>query len=179
MSLKIISNDLSVSNIVLRTDNPLLNHKGCEVNSHLKDLCVERNLYLIDSTKMFKSHHLNKGKLYLTRKGFKLLKVMFIRQLPHVFKWQENDIPSLNLEECRSRVSNVTQANDCISVLKTIRIDNSSKFIFADININSIKNKFDFLPTKVRGSIAVLMVSETKIDNIFPVDNFVIVPPAG
>ena len=45
--------------------------------------------------------------------------------------------------------------------------------------MNSITNKFDFLPTKVRGSIAVLMVSETKIDNSFPVDNFVIVPPAG
>ena len=41
MSLKTVSNDVSVSNIVLRTDNPLLNKKACEVNSHLKDLCEE------------------------------------------------------------------------------------------------------------------------------------------
>ena len=133
---------------------------------------MERNLYLINSTNIFKSHHLNKGKLYFNRKGFKLLKAKFIRQLPHVFKWQENDIPTLSLEECRSRVSNVTEANDCIRVLKTILSDNSNKFIFAHININSFGNKFDFLPTQVRANIDVLMVSETKIDNSFPVSNF-------
>ena len=44
MSLKTESNDVSVSNIILRTDNSLLNQKGCEVNSHLKDFCEERNL---------------------------------------------------------------------------------------------------------------------------------------
>ena len=38
MSLKTESNDVSVSNIVLRTDNSLLNQKGSEVNSHLKHL---------------------------------------------------------------------------------------------------------------------------------------------
>ena len=53
MSLKTESNDVSVSNIVLRTDNSLLNQKGSEVNSHLKDLCEERDLYLIDNTKKF------------------------------------------------------------------------------------------------------------------------------
>ena len=79
MSLKTESNDVSVSNIILRTDNSLLNQKGCEVNSHLKNLCEERNLYLIGNTKKFRSHHLNKGKLHLNRKGSKLLNDMFIR----------------------------------------------------------------------------------------------------
>ena len=50
MSLKKESNDVSVSNIVLRTNNPLLNQKLCEVNLHLKGLCEERNQYLIDNT---------------------------------------------------------------------------------------------------------------------------------
>ena len=85
MYLKTESNDVSFSNIVVRTDNPLLNQKGSEVNSHLKDLWEERNLYLIDSTKKFRSHHLNKGKLHLNRKRSKLLNDMFIRQLSHVF----------------------------------------------------------------------------------------------
>ena len=45
ISLNTESNDLSVSNIVLRTDNPLLNQKGYEVNSHLKafarrEICI-------------------------------------------------------------------------------------------------------------------------------------------
>ena len=49
MSLK--TNDVSVSDIILRTDNSLLNQKGYEVNSHLEDLCEERNLYLTGNTK--------------------------------------------------------------------------------------------------------------------------------
>ena len=84
MTLKTESNDVSVSNIALRTENSLLNKNVCEVNSHLKDLCEERNLYLIDNTKKFRSQHLNKGKLHLNRKGSKLLNDMFIRQLSHV-----------------------------------------------------------------------------------------------
>ena len=55
------------------------------INSYLKDLCEERNLYLIDNTKKFRSHHLNKGKLHLKAKGSKLLNDTFIRQLSYVF----------------------------------------------------------------------------------------------
>ena len=66
------------------------------------------------------------------------------------------------------------QANNCISVLKALRSDNSNKLIFAHININSIRNKFEFLSTQVKGNIDVLMVSETKIDYSFLVGNFVI-----
>ena len=84
MSLKTESNDVCVSNIILRTDNSLLNQKGCEGNSHLKDLCEERNLYLLDNTKKFRSHQLKTGKLHLNRKRTKLLNDTFIRQLSHV-----------------------------------------------------------------------------------------------
>ena len=68
----------------------------------------------------------------------------------------------------------MTQANDCISVLKALGSDNSGKLVFAHININSIRNKFEFVSTQVNGNIDVLTVSKTKIDNIFPVGNFVI-----
>ena len=55
-----------------------------------------------------------------------------------------------------------------------LRCDNSNKLIFAHININSIRNKFEFLSTHVNGKTDVLMVSKTKIDNSFQVGNFVI-----
>ena len=100
--------------------------------------------------------------------------IIFIRQLSHVFNWQENNISNVSLEECRSHVSNVTQANDCISVLKTLRSVNSNKLIFAHINTNFIRNVFELLSTQVKGNIDILMVSETKIDNNFPVGNSVI-----
>ena len=84
MSLETESNDISVSNIILRIDSSRLNQKRSEVNWHLKDLFEERSLYLIDNTKKFRSHHLNKGKIHLNRKGPKLLNDTFIRQLSHV-----------------------------------------------------------------------------------------------
>ena len=37
-----------------------------------------------------------------------------------------------------------------------------------------MRNKFESLSTQVKGNIDVLMVSETKIDDSFPVGNFVI-----
>ena len=149
MSLKTESNDAGVSNIILRTDNSLLNQKGCEV-------------IWKDNTKKVRSHHSNKDKLHLNRKWFKLLDDTFIRQLSYILNWQENDISNIRLEECRSHVSNVMQGNDCISALKVLRSDDSNKLIFAHIKINSVRNKFHFLSTQVKGNIDVLMVSEKK-----------------
>ena len=48
----------------------------------------------------------------------------------------------LSLEEYRSHVSNVAQANDCISFLKPLHSCKSNKLIFAHINLNSTRNKF-------------------------------------
>ena len=41
MSLKSESNNVRVSSVVLRTDNPFFNEKRYEVNSDTKDLCEE------------------------------------------------------------------------------------------------------------------------------------------
>ena len=91
------------------------------------------------------------------------------------FNWQENDISNLSLEECRFDVSNVTQENDWISALKALRSDNSNKLILVHININSIRNKFEFLSTQVKSVlIDVLMISKTKFDNSFSVSNCII-----
>ena len=42
-----------------------------------------------------------------------------------------------------------------------------NKIIFAHLNISSIRNKFEELISQVKGTIDVLMISETKIDNSF------------
>ena len=44
--------------------------------------------------------------------------------------------------------------------------------IFAHLNINSIRNKFEELISQVKGTVDVLMISETKIDDSFPIANF-------
>ena len=64
--------------------------------------------------------------------------------------------------------------DECNITLKTIRSDNTNKQIFARLNINSVRNKFEFLATQVKGKTDILMISKTKIDESFPKGNFII-----
>ena len=40
--------------------------------------------------------------------------------------------------------------------------------------MNSLRNKFDCLDQQITGNVDVFMVSETKLDNSFPVGQFLI-----
>ena len=59
-------------------------------------------------------------------------------------------------------------------MLNSLRCNNLNKLVFAHLNINSIRNKFELLSEQVRGNVDVLTVSETKIDDSFPIGNFLI-----
>ena len=58
--------------------------------------------------------------------------------------------------------------------LKSIRIRNLNKIVIGHLNINSLRNKFDFLVTQVKGYIHILMISETKLDESFPIGQFLL-----
>ena len=53
-----------------------------------------------------------------------------------------------------------------------IRKENLNRVIIAQININSIRNKFDMLSTFIGDNIDILVITETKIDNSFPTKQF-------
>ena len=52
---------------------------------------------------------------------------------------------------------------DCNSTLKTIRDDNLNKLIFAHININSIRKRFEELISQVKGTTDALMILKQKL----------------
>ena len=54
-TLKGDSRNISVFNIIARTDNMNLNEKECEVNTDLKDMCKERKFNLINHSKKYKT----------------------------------------------------------------------------------------------------------------------------
>ena len=58
--------------------------------------------------------------------------------------------------------------------LKNIRLKNPTRLIFAHININSIRNKFDMLSDLIVGKVDILMITETKLDSSFPDSQFLI-----
>ena len=52
--------------------------------------------------------------------------------------------------------------------LRILRVKNVNRLIIGNLNINSISNKFDQLKLFVQGKVDILIVTETKLDSIFP-----------
>ena len=88
---------VSISNIILRIDNTNLNEKGCLVNSILAEMCKEKNIHLIEHSWKIKSHHINRGKLHLNKKGSTVLSNTFIRAIFRVFTDNLKVIPAETL----------------------------------------------------------------------------------
>ena len=63
---------------------------------------------------------------------------------------------------------------NCKKTLELFRKDNLNKIILAHLDINSTRNKFDCFSEQVKGNIAILLISETKIDDNFPFGQFII-----
>ena len=53
-----------------------------------------------------------------------------------------------------------------------MRIKHVNKLIIVHLNINSLRNKFEFLVEFTRGKVEILIISETKIDESFPLGQF-------
>ena len=55
------------------------------INDYLSKLCMERNIYLIDHSKTFKTQHLNGSKLHLNRRGPPILQNTLCNFLSKIF----------------------------------------------------------------------------------------------
>ena len=51
--------------------------------------------------------------------------------------------------------------------LEALRLKNVNKLIIAHLNINSLRNKFEFLISLIKDNIDVLMISETNLMKVF------------
>ena len=85
----------------------------------------------------------------------------------------KNEIFDKRIENV-SDVSTFSVPDNFRNSLKNIRIDNMNKLIFAHLNINSLRNKFDLLSEQIKGSVDILIISETKKCDSFPDGQFLI-----
>ena len=53
--------------------------------------------------------------------------------------------------------------------LTAFRKKNLNKLIITHLNVNSLKNKLEFLKEQIQDNTDILMISETKIDASFPI----------
>ena len=58
--------------------------------------------------------------------------------------------------------------------LNEVRKLNPNRLIIAHININSIRNKFEMLKATITDKTDILLISDTKLDSSFPVNQFLI-----
>ena len=51
--------------------------------------------------------------------------------------------------------------------LEALRLKNVNKMIIAHLNINSLRNKFEFLISLIKDNVDALMISETNLMKVF------------
>ena len=168
--------DVSVSTIILRTDDKRLNEKGIEVSLHLKEISKEKNIFLMDNSKNIKAPHFYEIELHLTKHSSRKSSKNFTKETPKVLLQQvDGDNRNTNVEKCNFKDYLTAKLFDkCNITLKTTCSDNVNKLIFPYLNINSIRNKFKLLATQVKSKLDILMISETEIDKSFPKESFLI-----
>ena len=67
----------------------------------------------------------------------------------------------------QSEKKSINTAPNSLSKIKELRIGNANKVIIGNLNINSIRNKFEQLKETVLKYIDILVVTETKLDKTF------------
>ena len=135
---------------------------------------MEGNINLIDHSKTLKIHHLNGTKLHLNRRAAPILQNAVFKFLSKNFNrsFEENNVEITTVsstalqsdEECKSKANQTTNLENINMDLKSLRLKNVNKLIITHLNINSLRNKFEFLISLIKDNIDILMISETKLD---------------
>ena len=63
---------------------------------------------------------------------------------------------------------------DASEILKSLKVNNVNRLVIGHLNINSIRHKFDSLKHIIGGNVDILVITETKIDDSFPPQQFFI-----
>ena len=66
--------------------------------------------------------------------------------------------------EYKSERLDISSDDPSFSTLKYVRRKNLRRIIFAHLNINSLRNKFDALVDQIKGNVGILVMSKTKVD---------------
>ena len=61
---------------------------------------------------------------------------------------------------------------DPFCLLKKLMLKNSHQVVIGQININSIRNKFELFKKLVKGILDIVVVTESKLDESFPQQQF-------
>ena len=80
----------------------------------------------------------------------------------------------MNNEITDSTIVDETIDVNVFDSLSSIRLKNVNKIIIGNLNLNSINAKFEQLKTIINNNIDILILTETKLDETFPTNQFLI-----
>ena len=178
---------ISVSSTVSRNDK--LNSKTAEANFYLERMRSNVNMHFIDNASVTNPNkHLNNSKLHLNLKNSAKLRDLFINSIKKMYSISS---PYAQSRSSRDKGQTLIRNKltddkiDCVlekgnsnenfkCYLSSLRRKNLNRVILEQLNSNFIRNKFDHLADGIKGKVNVLMISETKIDDIFLSSQFYI-----
>ena len=85
----------------------------------------------------------------------------------------DNSIFASHLPDIEEITPNEDNVDD-LELLKNIRLSNVNRLIIGQLNINSLRHKFDALKYIIGGNMDILVITETKLDTTFPKNQFLI-----
>ena len=177
-----------ISKPIIRTDDGLALLIIKKLNKHLSQLelpCIEND--------NIKENDLGRKGLHLNKQGTGKFANNLLDAIRKLWYYEET-LGELNISAPSSAISEKNESvrtlestskiftsslicvdeNEQILQLQKLKTENPLKIIFGHLNINSLRNKFEQLVDILNGSIDILMISETKIDDTFPTSQFLI-----
>ena len=186
--------DVFISSLIC-TAQKRLNDKVIAASNVLKRVCKLNGLGFFDNSNICSENlfedglHLNDdGKVILTNNFIYVLNRFILSHRKTYNGTSKNDFRLKahfhNDNDESSNISNSSEVKQsypsiCDDMvgnpdLRAIRKKNLNKLIIAQLNVNSLKNKLEFLKEQIQDNIDILMISETKIDASFPVGQFLL-----
>ena len=167
---------MCMDNIKHHGKNDQYQRKVADVNRVLKENYREKKLQFLDHGNIITVRHLNASKLHLNKRGTEILSNVFAEAISNITNGQlvlhslaSDNRKNLNTSDYDENKAKFKVGAISASNLNAICKRNINRLIIGQLNINSLRNKFKSLVQQVSGNIDILMVSETKSDNSFPV----------
>ena len=162
--------DVLISNILKRKDKQ--QRKAQELN---RKKGKEFNIYFIDYEKTIRPKDLNKSRPHMNERTTCIFASNFISEILN--EMQRQCIlrsPSGEFDAFDESAEYKSTGSD-INHLKLIHKMNSDKFAYSNnLNINLIRNNFEYLIENVSGEVDLLIISEKKRDESFPKSQFLV-----
>ena len=139
---------------ILTPTLPSNNGKATLTVNQLTNHLLQLNIDMVNNRNII-SKHLSQKRLHLNESGSQRLVITFLERIKKFWKYEryasiaEEDelaICSKRSNLSNNHVESEKEKDKCQNInLKSLREENSNRPIFAQININSIRNKFQFL----------------------------------